>query len=306
MVTYLQMPVFLGHICAVAPPTPATPETVGRTIELAKVTGGILAPSVVEALIKTEEGFRQIKCLKYLYYAGAPLRKEVGDSLLPFMKIAPAIGTTEAGGYLRQSRNDDDWEWLTFKPEMGAHFKKFSNETNLYEMVFQREPRYERWQQIFQVYPDLDTFCTKDLYEKHPSNSDCWKFAGRTDDLIKLSNGYGVYVAELEEDIEVDPRIEIAKIVGNGLARPFLLIEPREQARSGKTDTVFINEIWPLIEGVNTKIADMAQLRRELTLLSHRDTPFPRTTKETVARNETFQLHKSEIHKRLTEFELDN
>ena len=294
MVTALQMPVFLRNTFVTASPT-ATPEDVGRTIRVAHVTGAILTPNTVEGLVRSSEGSKQLQSLKYLHYAGASIRKDLGDELAKSIKIAPAIGTTEAGGYLRVDRDDSEWEWLTFLPEMGASLEKVEGESDLYEMVFYRQLACAPWQQIFQVYADRSTFRTQDLFEKHATKSNLWRFAGRTDDRIKLSNGYGMFVAKIEADIVADSKVEKVLVGGNGMQRPFLLVAPHEASRHGMTDASFVDEIWPLIEHINEGIAEMAQFKKDMTLLADPKRPFKETSKGTIAREETFADYSADL-----------
>ena len=237
-----------------------------------------------------------LKKLKYLYFAGAGLRKSLGDSLNQHLKLVAGIGTTEAGAYFQKLRNDGKWEYLTFSPVMGVTFERFSQDFDLYEMIFQRNPELERWQQVFSVYPHLQTYRTKDLYERHPTEINLWRHVGRTDDFVKLSSGLGLYAAKLEEIILQDSRINGALIGGQGQARPFVILDVDFASnKEDKDSKTVINGLWPVIEKANQHCSEFARLTRSLTMLKDPARPLPLTAKGTISRKDAFELYESDI-----------
>lgn len=233
--------------------------------------------------------------MKHLYFAGAPLRKALGDQLVEHMNLVPGIGSTEAGAYLRVDRGDKEWEWMTFPAESGMDFERFAEDIELFEMVFHRRSEYERWQQVFQVYPDLQTYRTKDLLSKHPEKDGLWKFAGRTDDLLKLSSGYGICAAKIEEEIMESPLVDIALVGGGSMSSPFAIISPSENGRRQHSEQELCETVWNLVLSINEHVSEIAQFPKELVLLSDAGGPFIWTAKGTVARKETFEAYKPDI-----------
>jgi hypothetical protein len=65
-----------------------------------------------------------------------------------------------------------DWQYYSFRPGMGIELQYAAD--NMYEAVFVKNPQVERWQQVFQVYSELNEFRTKDLFARHFKKADRW------------------------------------------------------------------------------------------------------------------------------------
>ncbi|KAI4175376.1 MAG: hypothetical protein LQ348_006188 [Seirophora lacunosa] len=77
MTTALQMTVFLNSTVIFGPPDrPATADVVSQVLAHARLDGIIVPPSVLEDLCRDDETLKQVKDLKYVHFAGAPLGKE--------------------------------------------------------------------------------------------------------------------------------------------------------------------------------------------------------------------------------------
>lgn len=310
MTMALQLTVFLQTIMVVGPAfLPATAQLVSQIFEHGAVEAAILPPSLLEDLCASPSCLALIRSqLKYVYFSGAPLPKAVGALICSHVKLMPAIGSTEAGAYFLKVRTDDtnpdeDWSYYSFRPGMGCVFEP-RTKTGLYELVFRRQPEYERWQQIFHVYPSIDEFPTKDLWTKHPTREGLWEYAGRTDDLVILSHGGALYASKMEAAIEEHADVKTALIGGEGRKKPFLILElasgGSHGAETGSEETPaaphsLIDELWPAVEKANELCSDFVQLSKPLTMLTSPSRPFQRTAKDTVARRDSFDLYREEI-----------
>ena len=103
-------------------------------------------------------------------------------------------------------RNDDDWEYYRLRPSRGVELERTTED--VYGLLIRKRPELERWQLVFQVYPDIDTFPAKDLRSKHTSKPDCWRYSGRIDGLIILTYGEGLYLSDVEADIQKYPNVK--------------------------------------------------------------------------------------------------
>ncbi|MCJ1250586.1 hypothetical protein MMC30_007814 [Trapelia coarctata] len=293
MTVTLQWPIFLNSILVVGPPT-SSATSIAQVLEQGNANGALMPPSLISDLCRTPEGLQQLRKLDYLYFAGAPLPKSIADQLRGHVKLHPAMGTTEAGPYFTHITNTDDWEYYSFHPAMGVEFEHVSGE--LYEFVFHRRPELERWQQIFQVYPALDRFPTKDLWTRHPSQPDRWRYAGRSDDFVKLSHGEGIYAAEIEAEIQEHPEVKAALIGGVGRACPFLIIDlVSEGVLEGADREAKLERIWPLVRQVNERCAREVKVASDRIIFTEAGRPFVRTAKGTVSRHASITLYASEI-----------
>lgn len=286
---------------------PPTAPVISQIFQHGAIEATILPPSLLEDLCAIPSSLALIRSrLKYVYFGGAPLPKAVGALISPYVKLMPAIGSTEAGAYFVEVRTDDvnldeDWSYYSFRPGMGCVFEP-RTETGLYELVFRRQPEYERWQQVFQVYPTLDEFPTKDLWAKHPMREGLWEYAGRTDDLVVLSHGEALKASEMETTIDTHEDIKASLIGGEGRKKPFLILELASRANAAEkvsedaaVQESVIDALWPAVEKANELCSEYVQLSKPLTMLASPSRPFLRTAKDTVARRDSLNLYKDEI-----------
>ena len=294
MTVALQWTTFLNTILVVGPPDAVTADKVIQVLELGKVAGIVMPPSLLEEICCHPQGLACLRRLQHIYFAGAPLPQPIAEMLVGHCKLQPAMGSTEAGAYFIQIRNDDDWKYYRFRPAMGVEFEQRTED--LYELVFRRRQELARWQQIFKVYPNLDEFPTKDLWLRHPSKTDLWRYSGRTDDLIILSHGEGLYASDMEAEIQKHPNVRTALIGGQGRPRPFLMIELFDNALLSESERVSkLTQIWPHIVKVNQRCSDYVKLTRDLIIFTDPERPLPRTAKDTIPRQPSFMLYSPEI-----------
>lgn len=174
MTVSLQFPVFLRSVVVIGPvtPGPTHPRIAKEVLKYSKAQGALLPPALIDGLCEDAEGLRCLRNLDYVYFAGAPLTQRSAEKLIDYVAVKPAMGSTEAGAYFIRTIDQDDWQYYNFLPAMGMELQHAAD--NMYEAVFVRSPEVEKWQQVFQVYPELDEFRTKDLFAKHPTKDDLW------------------------------------------------------------------------------------------------------------------------------------
>lgn len=294
MTMALQSTVFLNTVLVTGPTGPATAASVAKILELGKVDGVILPPSLIEDLCRDPIGLARLRRVKYVYFAGAPLSTSAAEQLSDHVKIQSAMGTTEAGAYFLQIRDDNDWNYYSFRPDMGVELEQRTEE--LYELVFHRRPELERWQQLFHVYPDMYQFATKDLFAKHPFKSNLWRYVGRMDDMIILSHGEDLYANGMEAEIEKHPDIKAAFIGGDRRPRPFLIVELFNGTVSGQSEKdEWLDRIWPTVEKTNERCSEYVKLSRNLIAFTDPTKPLVQTAKGTISRRQSLELYAKEI-----------
>jgi len=289
---YLNMTLVLGPVT----PGPATPEQVIDIMEHGRIQGIVSPPSLIQGVCHDARGLEYTRRLKYVYFAGAPLPRSLADKLVGYCKVQPAMGSTEAGGYFIEIRNEDDWDYYCFPEAMGVVMEPRTQA--LYELVFHRKPELERWQQLFKVYPNLDRYETSDLWTRHPQRNELWRYAGRTDDLVIFSHGEDLYATEIESILLTHPEVKTALVGGDGRMRPFLIIEFLPQSPLSGQDSdreAKLDAIWPYVEKANEHCSDYVKLRRDLVLFTDSAKPLPTTDKATVARKPAIALYQPEI-----------
>lgn len=293
MTGYINTTVVLG------PSSPPTPKTIQQIIQYGRVEGAILPPILIDQLCSNSHGLSALRTLDYLQYVGAPLGKKSGTLLSQYVRLAPSIGSTEAGGYFIELRADhEDWDYVSFQPHAGAIFEHRNEE--LHELVFVRQPECAV-QPIFLVYPDKLRFETNDLWIEHETRKGLWKIVGRTDDYVLLSTGEGLHASSLEPEFESLDFVKAALIGGHGRLRPVLILEliPDVEAdmKSESWVKTFKATLTPHIEKVNSKCHPSVRLSPELILFADKGKPFERTIKGNVARAQSLKLYEQEMRR---------
>lgn len=201
------------------------------------------------------------------------------------------MGSTEAGAYFLRIVSEDDWEYYSFRQGMGVELHYRAD--RLYEAVFVRNPDVERWQQVFQVYPELQTFPTHDLFTQHPSKLGFWRYVGRTDDMVPFSHGENLYVADIESEITAaNPDISAVLIGGQGRPKPYLLVEWKE---NGSDEKSRCEQLQPVLDIINKRLSDLVKLSLKFVLFTYPSQPLVRTIKGSISRRESEELYQDEI-----------
>jgi len=168
------------------------------------------------------------------------------------------------------------------------------------ELFIVRTPEGQRvpgMQPVFELFPHLEEWPTKDLYERHPTRPDHWRCIGRNDDVLVLSNGEKLNPVDTESRVvNSHSKISGALVIGQGQFAPGLLVEVRDLDVSQASQRAsLIEEIWPSIQAANKEAAGHAQLSKGLILFTSPSKPFLRTPKLSVRRKPTIDLYTREI-----------
>jgi thioester reductase-like protein/acyl-coenzyme A synthetase/AMP-(fatty) acid ligase len=257
-------------------------------LRVAKPETGFFPPAILEDIVDAPDGMDTLSKLDFIFFAGAPLAQEVGDRIAEATQIQTIIGSTEGtfwDSYITEDRAD--WGWFEWCEHTGAVMEPSGD---LYEMVIKRVPG-NPIQGAFWSFPELDEYRTKDLYEEHPTKKGLWKYKGRNDDVIVLSNGEKFNPVMFEKDIEGHPAVKGALVVGQGRFQAGLILETNT-----KTDPeAFLEQIWPAVERANAKMAAHGRVWKSKIAIASPQKPFQRAPKGSIMRRKTNELYKAEI-----------
>ncbi|CCM06520.1 uncharacterized protein FIBRA_08792 [Fibroporia radiculosa] len=191
------MHVILGASCgatvaAFAPKSPPAAPTAETVFQGAKACGCdiiIVTPAFVESWSRNPEYVTWLATLKFLWFGGGPLNKEVGDFLhSQGVSLCIGYGLTEAGciSLFIPARSHPDWEYIPFNPAITAHMLPQGDGT--FELIVVASERDHPCLINTQV-DGVDAYSTSDRLVPHPSLPGYWKIVGRTDDQIMHSTG---------------------------------------------------------------------------------------------------------------------
>lgn len=261
-------------------------------IEAIKPTSGIFPPSILEDVSATDKGIKALGQLDNVFFGGAPLAAASGDKICEVTKLVTVIGSTEALLMCTLLPSEPkDWGYFHWSAITGAVMEPAENE--LCELVL--KPKDTQYQAIFHTFPELQEWRTKDLFRQHPSKPYLWKYSGRRDDIIVLSNGEKFNPVLTEKLIESHPLVKGAVVVGQGKFQAGLLIEPEWSQASSQDPSALVDQIWPMVEQANRDAPAHARIYQSKIAVAKQEKPFIRAAKGSVIRLQTVAAFKDEI-----------
>lgn len=281
-----------GPLVILPPEKPVTAELIIYAMTQTRPSALAVAPSILEEISNTQDGMDALAQLEGVYYGGAPLAASCGDKISRVTNLFNTIGSTEAlniACYVPLHRTD--WEYFEFNPLSGAVLEERSG--NKFEMVIKQKFNREH-QFVFHNFPNVSQWRTKDLFEQHPERAGLWKYAGRIDDIIVLSNGEKFNPIPFEKIIEGHPLVQGALMFGQKRFQASLIIERRRDKTSVDSEA-FLREMWPLIERANEQYPTYARIWSSMVLIADFGKPFRRSPKGSIVRRTTCELYEAEI-----------
>ena len=194
-------------------------------------------------------------------------------------------------------KDPKDWIYFHFDPNMkGVQFREHSD--GVYEQFFVRDPSTDPYIATWYTFPDLNEFSTQDLFSKHPSKPNLWKYVGRSDDLIVFSNGEKYNPTAAEGTLRSHPEVKGAVVVGHARFQPAALIELKgDPPKTEEAKQELLDSFKPYVANINDSAPGFAKLRRTHAVFTQADKPMLRTDKGTVKRAATIKLYEEEIDK---------
>ena len=163
----------------------------------------------------------------------------------------------------------------------------------LFELVIEQRPD-RCYQPVFYNFPDLRQWRTKELFRRHPTKDGLWRYSGRLDYLLVLSNGEKFMPGSFERHVESHHWVNGALMIGTGRFYTSLIIEPRAE-EADMDPEAFLEEIWPWIEHANALCLDYARVWRSMAVVAASTKPFARSAKGSVRRRATVDLYAVEV-----------
>ncbi|KAF8508271.1 male sterility protein-domain-containing protein, partial [Gautieria morchelliformis] len=283
-------------ITFVASPTPKPPTAQALLRHLPFIKGGVVnvPPSILEDLHGL--GPAAVKAaadaLKYVGYAGAPLKKEIGDSLVAAgIKLHIGAGDTETSAVSKFVPREHcrDWQYADCSDLYNIIWLPVDGHTNLKHMLV--APSSIGSPAVIN-HENPRGYATNDLWEPHPSVPNLWIFHSRMGNVTVLSNGEKTDNKQIEELLLADKRILYVQIFGAGRPMNGIVLQPRDNSISASD---FLSQIQPTIEHTNTIIPKHSRLVRELIIVAPSDKPFALSDKSTVRKKETLDRFQVEI-----------
>lgn len=221
----------------IAPISGAVPTAKGLVEGLRQTSADVafLVPSIVEELSQNPDLLDYCATnLERVLYCGGSLPQAAGDKVASKIELLNQFGASELGltTLLRPKGTWDrgDWKHICFHPDLGIKLRHNVDET--YELYVVRSSSLKDQQPTFTLFPNLQDYSSRDLFVRHPSKDDSWKWCARADDIIVFLNGEKTNPISMEQAIVSRiPEVTAALVVGAQRFQAALLLELVESAK---------------------------------------------------------------------------
>ena len=176
----------------------------------------------------------------------------------------------------------------------------------LFELILVRNPGIDLYQGIFSTFPDINEYSMNDLYERHPDPAKpfLYKWVGRADDVIVLSNGEKLAPALMEASLLSVDIVKGAMVVGRGKFEPAALLDLGDTPHDTPAERIAImKELQPGINEANRHAPAHGQLAQYHILFADKKRPIYYLGQGKIQRNQTYRLYEKDIEENYEEAE---
>lgn len=263
-----------------------------EVILAARPYSAILLPSMIEEVASLDRGMQALSKLDALITGGAPLSPGIGDEVSKVARLLISIGSTEALTIDTMiPTSPENWDYFHWASSAGVVMEPAEDDT--WELVIKRKDI--RYQAVFHTVPGLSEFRSKDLFRQHPSEPHLWKYVGRRDDILVLSNGEKFNPVATEKLLESHPNVKGALVVGKDRCQVALLLEPAWSADERQDDATLLHGVWPLVEQANREAPAHARIYWTKVAVLGPGKAFVRAAKGCIVRQQSVALLHDEI-----------
>ncbi|KAL8822839.1 MAG: hypothetical protein Q9191_006436 [Dirinaria sp. TL-2023a] len=289
------IPIFSEASCPVLGPPlrPPSGELVREIMEKQRLKSLFMPPSVAEQIMQEPDGLDFFRGLDFMFTAGGPLSQSAGDLISSVTSVCQLYGSTETAQIPMLVPLPGDWAYMEFHPAVKLEMRSVDSEENICELVHYMDATTEKVTALNYNIPGATEYATRDLFIPHPTKPGLWRFHGRIDDILVLSNGEKFFPVPMETKLSGHPSLSGTLVVGQGRFQAALLLEPKVAV----TDVAsFIDEIWPFVEESNSLLPSQGRITRSRILVASSDRPFHRSPKGTVVRSLTLKAYEEDIN----------
>ncbi|KAF9880143.1 male sterility protein [Colletotrichum karsti] len=249
-------------------------------------------PYALKLLAETDEGMDLLRQLKIVMYGGSACPDDLGDTLVNNgVNLVGHYGATEVGQLMTSFRppNDKVWNYVRVHDKLEPYLKWIPRGPNLFECCV-----LPGWPAKVATNQDDGSYCTKDLFEPHPTIPKAWKYIARLDDTIALVNGEKFNPVHMEGTIRSNKNITECVIFGVGRPSLGALIVPAATL-AGKTEEEILEVVWPVVESASRNVEAYARVSKNMIKLLPYDCAYPRTDKGSVIRQAFYKRYAQDI-----------
>jgi len=255
-------------------------------------------PYVLQMLSEEQEGINMLKTMDLVGVGGAALPAVIGDRLVDNdVRLVSRMGSAECGFLLSSDRDyasDKEWQFLrcavddpdilAFEPQAGSE---------LCELVAK-----PKWPLRNKTNREDGSFATSDLFQRHETIPNAWKYHSRSDAQITLANGKKFDPAPLEDAIRaaLGKVLQDVLVFGAGQEYPGAILFGKS---TDDTEAGILEKSWPAIEELNKSSSNQARLSKTaLVCVVPQDAskkPLEKSSKGTLLRKQAEERYKDDI-----------
>ena len=237
--------------------------------------------------------------LNALGFAGGNISQTTGDTLARQVDLFNIYGSTENGLSLTLrplgASAVNTWYCMEFHPNAGYVFRPVGD--GRYEaVVIRNPPEYE--QPVFENFPQLKEWSTKDLFTPHATKPGVWVYHSRIDDNLVFADATMFNPLEYEELVSGHSDVRSALMLGSQRRQACLLIElnrAQDLAKEAGGVSTALDTLWPLISHANERCTRQSAVLKSHVLFTRPEKPLPKGFKGTVRRAAAAQLYADEM-----------
>lgn len=264
------------------------PVTAATVIKCLNNTGSealVTVPYTLKFLVEADGGLERLGALRQVINAGSAIPDDLGDQIVTAGgNIFHLYGQTECGALMEPPSDRRLWSWVTplphAKPYLQFEIESSRGSQDLYYLVILPGLK----QKVLSDRPD-GSYGTKDLFQRHPTIPDLWKFAARKDDIIVMLNGEKADPIPVEDAVKVNPEVATAVAFGAGQEALGLAVI-KSQLSASLSHEDFVKAIGLSIDLGNSRVPAYARIAKDMIIVKEAGTPFPATDKGTVIRSQ--------------------
>ena len=254
-------------------------------------------PSILEDLSIDPTSLKSLGRLQYVLACGAPLSQSAGDLLSTQTRVISNFGATETACLPRLAPAKGDWAYFYWHPSHSGIEMRESID-GLYELFLVKKGELRDYQGIFSTFPQLYEYSMNDLYSRHPDPTKpfLYRWCGRADDIIVLSNGEKLAPALMEAGLRSSPQVQGAMVVGRGRFQPSALIDVGTSPPIKAQDRhKLVEKLMPAIEEANKHAPAHGKLDPYHLLFVDPSRPIRYLGQGKIQRHQTYSLYQQDI-----------
>ncbi|PBK87975.1 NRPS-like enzyme [Armillaria gallica] len=282
-----------------------TPERVLEGIKATECTLVFCVPHFYEAWAQDPVAPEVLAKTTVVYFAGGPLSKSAGDSLVakgvPLCTLFGSTETTYSAKVVPKETPAEGWEWFEWARYIDYVLLPAEGEDdNIFRVIIKENPKTGYSPAVFNTTIDgIRAYDTKDLFVRHPINYEMFKSYGRHDDQIVHSTGEKTNPTPIEGTITTDRRVGAAVMFGQSKFQPGVLISPASGYEFDPTNekdlAEFRGNIWDTVSKANEEAPQHSRIFKEMIIVTYLSKPFTFTAKGTPRRRAILTAYSKEI-----------